>query len=163
MLLYVPTVMHSGTHLAMNIVGYKEHWYGKPARHNNREIIQAHTDTPVGDTRIQEAQLVVSCLRHPRRVAESFIRRGKLRSDFLNQWCALQYDYSPYIHAYVGVDHPRRDVHAIRIQELIGLSPIFSWDVSSVSGSVHNTHDTPFDECPSVPQEFIDFYYQVLN
>jgi len=155
------TVPHSGTHLLMNALGIaRDKW-------NDREVSHCHTYQPIRN--VMKSQLsgaVISTLRHPRRIAESYRRRAEKDWNypkFEDQMQCLIKDWAPIINLYLIVDHSDRDLHINQIQTLTGRATTQSWDVNKESGSVHGTHDIELDECPLVPNEFIDFYYRQLE
>ncbi len=158
-MIQVITAPHSGTHLLMKALGLDRSWYNKEIRHY-------HTYQPVGQSGVQKATHVISSLRHPRRMAESFRLRELKNRDypkFGQQFKTLIHDYAKYIDLYLIVDSDDRDNHLIQIQDRTGVEMSQSWEVNKESGSVHGTHDIELDECPWVDQEFIDFYYKQIE
>ncbi len=165
MLIIVPTIYHTGTHLLIHHVfprsfAHRRKNGGHYLRHFHLERTFDQMDIG-GDFRF-------STLRHPRRVAESWVRRQyrcpqRTMEEFNYEWGHMINFYSPHIDAYLHPDHENRDDDVARMASLTGLDLSCDWPLNKRSGSKHATHDIDINECPEVPQEFIDFYYETVQ
>lgn len=148
-LIFVATVKHTGSHVLLDGVLDRRnlHKHGYQAKHGH----------PLPEPRFPPgAVMVLSAMRHPRRVALSWHRRRKL-GQFMQQWQQFMDDYHPRVDHYVHVDDPRvrdRQVEAISIA--LGVWLRCRWDIPYAS--VHNTISVPLDACPEVPASFERFY-----
>ena len=109
-----------------------------------------------------------SCLRHPRRVAESWRRRlpnnpTRTVEGFNYEWDRMINFYHPTMSAYIHPDHECRDEDVACMAELTGLDLTCDWPLGKRSGAMKNTVGIGLDMCPEVPQEFIDFYYETID
>jgi hypothetical protein len=159
-----PTIWHTGTHLLIDFVLKRHQLY----RHGSGNSFQhCHMDQKSEDPRIW-GDFRFSCLRHPRRVAESWARRANLdpyktMEEFNYQWQRLIDHHHPHMDAYVHVDGPSRDDQVSRMAELTGWDLSCEWPLGKRSGATKQTHSIRIGDCPEVPQQFIDFYYSTLE
>jgi hypothetical protein len=154
----VPTIMHSGS----RILRYR---VLEPF-----DKVEFHLTECKRFRRELEERQVFTSLRHPRRIRESFKRREekrtKSRYPYNQKYFDLQWremidriaKLSPY---YLHVDHPAREKEIDRMEDYFNmeLSRDFTFTEDSSSSG---TWDIDIEECPEVPQEYIDFYYETM-
>ena len=158
--LYLPTVWHTGTHvLADKVVKWeelrREGWIVHK-QHTNQEW-RYPNDYP---------GLVLSSLRHPRRVRASWKARGVGNdSTFNTQFDNLIRIWSPWVKQWLIVDQPGlREWQVQKIGELLDKPLYYDFNiVNAESGSNKGLHAVPLENCPEVPQVYIDFYEEILN
>ncbi len=160
-----PTIWHTGTHLLIDFVLARKHARYRVGSGNSFQHF--HIGNGTDDPWIW-GSFRFSCLRHPRRVAESWARRvnnnpQKSVEEFNWQWDRLIDHHHPHMDAYVHVDHESRDDDVARMAELTGWDLKCEWPLSRNSGSMKKTHSIRIGECPAVPQRFIDFYYGTIQ
>jgi hypothetical protein len=150
----VPSIMHSGTRLLRNVIL-------KDIEVNGFHTYEMDKFTGEG--------LVISPLRHPRRIAKSFKDRERKgvkwpysKENLDYQWdCMLEIDkYNPF---YVHIDHEIRDLEIDLISDKIGVKLEKNWTVSKESGAQLSNHDIDLDQCPEVPQYQVDFYFKTIE
>ena len=176
----VPTIMHSGTHLLRYVVlrarGKTEPelaWYDdwEDTKYGTPRMRTFHL-TECKDNQQYIANLqVFTSLRHPRRIRESFRRRQDVgnharypynQETFDWQWREMIDNISKHDPIYLHVDDEVRDKEVALIAKAIDKPCVADWAVGKESGSVTGTHDIAIDDCPEVPQEYIDFYFDTI-
>lgn len=153
-----PTIMHSGS----RILRYRVL--------EDIEKIEFHlTECDRFKNELGNYKLFTS-LRHPRRVRESFRRREALkrhpRYPYNQEWFDIQWrqmldNVSKHKPFYLHVDHECRDKEVDKMEEWIGKPLGRKWEFIEDSSSA-GTHDIDIEDCPEVPQEYIDFYYETM-
>ena len=146
--------MHTGTHIVRNILLRGEKINGFHIPELERRV-QGCLDSMDG--------LVVSPLRHPARVAESFKRRGSDVERFFLQWSHFMRYFAPRVDLYIHVDHPCRDSEVESLADLLGKPISYDWAVTVESGSRQDTHALDIQNCTiEIPDSFSEFYGQTL-
>ena len=164
----VITAYHTGTHLLRYCIlraYYKPDNTLEPLFNGDSGDVmhELHLDLPIDyDARKLEGP-IFSSLRHPARVAFSFLGRKRPMEVFHNQWRRLIDELHPYVDAYVHVDSENRNSEVSRIGDILGLNLTCDWDLLGHSGSRLGNHNIEIDKCPQVPSEYIDFYYDTLS
>lgn len=164
----VITVMHTGTHLLRYCVLRA---YYQPDKTENplfdgdssNQMYTAHLDQPIDYEKCKSEGPIFSSLRHPARAAYSFLGRKRPMAEFYKQWDRLLNELHPYVDAYVHVDSiPNRDRQVLEIGNILGIDLSCAWDLEGHSGSRLGNHNIHINDCPEVPGEYIDFYYETL-
>jgi hypothetical protein len=70
---------------------------------------------------------------------------------------------SKYNPMYLHVDHEIRDHEVDLISNAVGVDLPHDFSVGKRSGSRFNNHEIPLEDCPQVPAEYEDFYYQAID
>ena len=156
--IFIPSIRHSGTHVLFDGVLNREKNCG-PLRqysikhcHPDDDDLYFHADPFV----------VVSPLRHPRRIAASWARYNGFAHNYANESFLAQFDrfmewYAPIVTHYVHVDDPGvRDRQVEELGDALGLHLVGRFD--RAYASVHKTINIDLAQCPVVPDEFIEFY-----
>lgn len=139
--------MHTGTHLIRDVI-LKDH--DKHVFHVSEHLHRLNCDPEE-----LRNNPVVSPLRHPRRVAESWKRRGSDLNTLRSMWISLMHNFAPFVDVFICIDSPARDRQLGRLNKILGTSITTDWPVE---GSRANTEGISIDLCPEVPNQFIEFY-----
>ena len=113
---------------------------------------------------------IFTSLRHPRRIREAFKRREHnparypYNEEYFNiQWREMIDRIATLDPFYLHVDMPEvRDAEVDLMSEYFGRELPKNWEVVETEHT-YGTHDVPVEECPPVPQEYIDFYYETIK
>ena len=157
-IIFIPSIRHSGTHVLFDGILDRKKNCG-PTR--KWQIKHAHPDV-AGDVVYYPADVVVSPLRHPARIAASWSRYDKIGqhyrvNDFQDHVDRFIKYYHPVVTHYIHVDDP--DIRDRQVEELgdaLGLHLVGRFD--RAYASVHKTINIDLAQCPVVPDEFIEFY-----
>lgn len=113
---------------------------------------------------------IFTSLRHPARIRESFARREALRRKsrypynqeyFDLQWREMIDNISKRDPFYLHVDDDCRDAEVGLMEDYFKKELPRNWEFVEDT-STAGTHDLPIEDCPEVPQEYIDFYYSTM-
>ena len=191
MLVATPSIMHTGTHLFENYIfkdfesypGYSKE--GVDYAYKIHYITQAR---PVLDEVLEKADYIVSPMRHPARVLQSFIRRNRsldmndylkipfvvrksiygamTGDDYETQWRTLAYFMGKYNIKFIHVDDfSGRDEQVQEVSKIICKPLSCEWPVDRTSGSSCNTHNYEFttEDLEKVPAWILDLYNETLG
>lgn len=172
----VPSIMHSGTHVLRYQI-LKAHFQedDKDTCFFNGNSKNKMHGFHVDQAHRFESQLhnckIFSPLRHPRRVARSFKsrERAKSRMPYIQQNVYNQFDIMSMLDKrfdiiYLHVDAPEvRDLEVELMAWELNLPLEKNFEVCRRSGSVAGNHDIPLDNCPEVPDKYINFYYETIE
>jgi hypothetical protein len=169
----VPSVMHSGTHvLRYKILRafFKDNedtcLFNANSKH---EMVGFHVDELYRFIEDMDSQVIVP-MRHPRRIAKSWKSRERIPArtpycaeNLYSQLEQLQ-DLDKYNPMYVHIDMPEiRDKQVQELGALLGLDLHYDWVPDRESGSVAGNWDIEIEQCPEVPQKYIDWYYETAR
>lgn len=170
----VPSVMHSGTHLLRYQIlqaHFKDDEDTCLFNGNSGNVMHKfHVDQWYDHRRELENFPVYAPLRHPRRIAASWMKRqgGRPRRPYTigyleEQLEIMQEVIDTYNPLYLHVDHPVRDIEVDLIGRSLWLPIKACWDVCKRSGSVTGLHNIPIKDCPQINKKYIDFYYETVE
>jgi hypothetical protein len=149
--------MHSGTRLLRNVILEGQDFTG----FHTYEMDKYRKELNEG--------LIISPLRHPRRIAKSFKDRerkntkwpyAKIHLD--NQW-KLMVLIDKFNPLYLHVDDEIKNKEIELISDAVEKDLVSDWTVCSRSGEGLGNHDIDLDDCPEAPQYQIDFYYETIE
>lgn len=174
MIIVVPSIMHSGTHLLRyQILGasFKDRTDGKFFNNGSgNEMIKFHVDQIPRFRRELDSYPVFAPLRHPRRVAQSFKMRADIRArvpytreNFDHQWRMMIDEVDKRNPIYLHVDHSVRDYEVDLLRKATNLPLEKNFEVCRKSGAICGNHDVDLDDCPEVLAEFEDFYFNTID
>ena len=170
----VPSIMHSGTHVLRYQV-LNAHFQDDEDTcffngNSKNKMHGFHVDQAYRFQSKLEGNHILSPLRHPRRIAKSFKsrERAKSRMPYTEKNLYKQFDLMMdldelYPILYLHVDHEIRDSEVELMSWALVLPLEKNFEVCKRSGSVAGNHEVPLDECPEVPQHYIDFYYETIQ
>jgi len=157
----VPTIMHSGTH----VLRYR---VLKPFMD---DMVKFHlTECDRFKRELDELPIFTS-LRHPRRIMESYRRRAELKrkTRYPHDRATLDWQFRELIDniskrspLYLHVDDECKHIEVDVMEEFLGRPLGRDFSVSLETNARCGTHDVDIDDCPEVPQEYIDFYYGTM-
>lgn len=171
----VTTIPHSGTHVLRYQILRAHFEDGDECLFNGdskNKMVKCHTDQLFRFSKEFENYPIFTSLRHPRRIAKSFEERHEKFGNRLNNytWDNFHNHFrilidlvdkkSPF---YLHVDNDVRDKEVEVMREFLDLPIESNWEVCKRSGAVCGNHDIDIDQCPEVPQEYIDFYYETIE
>lgn len=163
MIVCVPTVMHTGTHVIRNQVfsGFQEiHFKGLGFQGNKGQVVGHLLNNTVCHwiKAFDKFGNIFMPIRHPSRVLESFRRRDKCERFYREQWDLFLEIGAAYDITYLHIDDlALRDKQVVRISEQIGMPVTPSWELE---GSEHGTHDMEITQglLDQTPERYIRFY-----
>jgi len=167
MLIATPSIMHTGTHLFENFIFRDfEPWpgYGVGGADYTYKVHYISSAMSMIEKALAEADFIVSPMRHPARILESFKRRQRSISlndvlsipyvkrpviygirdggDYETQWRNLAYCMSNYNIRFIHVDDfENRDAQVEQLAKDIGKELHPEWPINRHSGSSCNTHN----------------------
>lgn len=170
----VPTIMHSGTHVLRDNILRDRAYHSEEdsilGKRGNPKMLGFHLTECNRFINELEKYPVITTLRHPRRVRESFRRREEKRTRsrypynqkyFDLQWREMIDRISKTDVLYVHIDEPEvRDQEVDALREKFNLPFHKDWKVNN---EICGTSEIPIEDCPEVDQEYIDFYYQNID
>jgi len=171
----VTTIMHSGTHVLRYQILRAHFEDGDECFFNGNsknKMVKCHVDQLHRFSKEFESYPIFTSLRHPRRIAKSFEeRRQKFNNNmnnytwesFNNQFRILIDHVAKKDPFYLHVDNDVRDHEVELMKYFLGMPLEPNWDVCKRSGAVCGNHDIDLDQCPSVPLEYEDFYFNTIE
>lgn len=172
----VTTIMHSGTHVLRYQIlkaffqdGDTDCYFNG---NSGNTMVKCHVDQLYRFQKELDTYPVFTSLRHPRRIAASFRQRRALFNNKMNnyteesfhrQFRALIDEVAPKGPFYLHMDDDIKDKEVEVIGEFLDLPLKPNWEVSKRSGAVCGNHDIKLVDCPEVPQEYEDFYYDTIE
>ena len=109
--------------------------------------------------------VIVAPLRHPRRIAKSFKSRKRSRTKWTHSTDQLYFQLDlmmqldkQYNIMYICIDTQGREAQLSSVASRLQVQIPHNWEVCAASGAHAGNHDTPLEECPSMPAKYIDFY-----
>jgi len=155
----VASVMHSGTHLVFNMLRESMGCKGislQDIREGKPGVALFHlVDAHKGELRLSCP--IITPMRHPVRILESFRRRGKPQSEMESQFRNLDKLDPLFIH----VDHIARDQHVKRVGDRLGIDLKTDWPLLSPKGTV-GFKVTP-ERVSAIPGWIMDIYTHSLE
>jgi len=166
-ILVIPSVMHTGTHLLLDIF---KNWNKispipdsmfYPPMDNKDHIIQFHLiDGHSTFYEIAETYHQVIPMRHPVRVLESMRRRQKTLADLEEQFANLirVHEWAPM---YIHVDSKDRDKHVQAVAKLINRPLSTDWPNLSHKGTID--FEVTDERIVEIPQWIMEFYDTIVG
>lgn len=168
----VPSVMHSGTHVVRYKIlraFFKDNEDCLFNGNSKNELTGFHVDQMYRFMDKMQGHIVVP-MRHPRRIAKSFQSRARMparrpyNEENLYEQLTLLQEVDKYNPMYIHIDIPEvRDKQVQAVSEALGLDLEYNWEPSRESGAVAGNHDVRIEDCPQVPQIFIQHYYKTAG
>jgi hypothetical protein len=169
----IPTIKHSGTHLLKNDIfkAFKNASYVQALDGGCDDGDYSVTWHVVGqnfDTMAEVMDLgipIISPMRHPARVKESYIRRGMYppRCDsqsFDTQWKNMIKIYEKYDPMYIHIDSENRDSDVLKVASKISRDLHTDWPLLGATHGVHDFKVTD-DSIKGIPNWVMDFYNSI--
>jgi hypothetical protein len=165
----VPSVMHSGTHVVRYKIlraFFKDNEDTCLFNANTKnEMIGFHVDQAYRFQRELQEGFVVIPMRHPRRIAKSWRSRERTPArrpyntdnlySQLDQLIEL-HKYDPF---YIHIDVPEiREQQVQELGELLNLDLFYDFVPDRESGSIAGNWNVDLDNCPEVPDKYIQHY-----
>ena len=168
MLICVPSITHSGTHLLRHFVleEYKTQ-VGFAARTRDMNTMMAghllNASANVIRKACEDADRVYTPLRHPVRILESFKRKNAPFEYYMEQWGLMVNVLSKYNPTYFHTDIPElRVIESQEIRKDLRLPNIeIDWTPRKETGCVRGTHD--FEVTPELEAEIPDWIMEFYN
>ena len=172
MILGVPSIMHSGTHLLRYeilkpfadyphhpvIEGVHYHRGGHPITAMKTQV----------EGWMSSSDFIVSPMRHPARILQSFISRKRPinydiyeGSDYESQWRNFIEFYNKYDISLIHIDdEENRDEQVINFSNKIGIYLTPNWPVTKRTGCFQGNHNLELTDelINKVPSWIMDFY-----
>lgn len=161
----IPTIQHTGTKLLARMFrGY--HWASFiEETEEERVLYLGHLNRNTIENIKKLEYPIITTVRHPYLVAESWKRRGKPLSELIQNFRLLVDEIDKLNPLYLPIDVDNRQQHLDVINLELGLNLETDWGITN---SEHNTYDLKREEIepdPSIKRlteeigEFLDRFY----
>ena len=169
MIIVLPTIMHTGTFLLIDDVFKWFKHIGCAQEPEGDCVIHCHTTNSFfyEVASCMDKHPVVSPIRHPARVLESFKRRNHLNYRVFREQFGCMADLVEGRDVfYIHIDEPDlRDAELARINNELGLKLKTDWPLVNCVGKTHDIKLTK-EMMDEIPQWIMDFYhltYEAIN